>query len=293
MSVPNQKTIIIHQSDQIPFLKIGIEELMDAYKTIRTPSSFVLYLYLASNKDGYKLELSKEAFANATGYSKSSYHRAVDQLTKLGYIYEDNCGRLNFGTRPKEGARKAIQNWEEEGAKLGHPIVKNETAESQNCNASLSEMNTEINNRDNKEQQIIDTTSPLFKYISKSVSPSGQFLNGKHKGKWLERMIPNFWGMSKEEQVTAITKNTCYKYDAAQIIVYHVLDLEEHERMMKLFKRVSSIRCSITKSYDNILEGFFPHARIIENKDVDAFFQFGTIKIVCQVIHIEDVLISC
>ena len=47
MSVPNQKIITIHQSDQIPFLKIGIEELMEAYRTIKTPSSFVLYLYLA------------------------------------------------------------------------------------------------------------------------------------------------------------------------------------------------------------------------------------------------------
>ena len=72
MSVPNQKTILIHQSKQIPFLKIGIEELMDAYKKIKTKSAFVLYLYLASNMDGFRLELSKEAFAHATGYSKSS-----------------------------------------------------------------------------------------------------------------------------------------------------------------------------------------------------------------------------
>ena len=242
MSVPNQKTIIIHQSEQIPFLKIGIEELMDAYKAIKTPSSFVLYLYLASNKDGYKLELSKEAFANATGYSKSSYHRAVEHLTKLGYIYEDNCGRLNFATRPKLGLRKAIQNWEEDSPNLEHPIVKNETAEYQNCSDSVAEVSIEINNKNNKEEQIIiDKQSPLFKYISNAVSPSGQFTCGKHKGKWLERMIPNFWDKSKEEQVAAITKNTCYKYDAAQIIVYHVLDKKEHERMMELFKRASSI----------------------------------------------------
>ena len=115
MSVPNQKIITIHQSDQIPFLKIGIEELMEAYRTIKTPSSFVLYLYLASNKDGYKLELSKEAFANATNFSKSSYHRAVDHLTKLGYIYEDN-GSLHFATTPKVGTKGVIQNWDNEDA---------------------------------------------------------------------------------------------------------------------------------------------------------------------------------
>lgn len=226
MSVPNQKTIIIHQSDQIPFLKIGIEELMDAYKTIKTPSSFVLYLYLASNKDGYKLELSKEAFANATGYSKSSYHRAVDHLTKLGYIYEDNCGRLNFGTKPKEGSRKAIQNWEEDSPKLGHPIVKSETAESQNCNAPIPEVNTEIDNRKNKEKQIIiDNSSPKdYSYLDNVVGEDGSFswegIHGFVDGN--DDLI--FYDRPKEYQAKKMLKTTPFDEGEIQYILNNIIN---------------------------------------------------------------------
>ena len=227
MSFPNQKTIIIHQSDQIPFLKIGIEELMDAFKTIKTPSTFILYLYLASNKDGYKLELSKEAFANATGLSKSSYHRAVEHLTKLGYIYEDNCGRLNFATKPKLGLRKAIQNWEEDSANLERPIVKDETTESQNCTTSISELNTEIDNKYNKDnKEIIDSANlPDSQYLFERVSPLGQC-----DGVWFEDLIEGFWDLSKEGQALAISFFFPFNSWELDIITSFILNKEKRKQ---------------------------------------------------------------
>ena len=224
MSFPNQKTIIIHQSNQIPFLKIGIEELMDAYKTIKTPSSFILFLYLASNKDGYNLELSKEAFLNATELSKSSYHRAVDHLTKLGYIYEDNCGRLNFATRPKEGTRKVIQNWEGAEAEMKHPTLKNELKEIQNCNASESEVNTEINTKDNKEKQIlIDSSSPKdYSYLDNCVGEDGSFSwKGKH-GFIDGNDDPFFYDRPKEYQMKKILQSTPFDEGEIQYILNNI-----------------------------------------------------------------------
>ena len=227
MSVPNQKTIIIHQSKQIPFLKIGIEEFMDAFKTIKTPSTFILYLYLASNKDGYELELSKEAFANATGLSKSSYHRAVEHLTKLGYIYEDNCGRLNFATKPKEGSRKAIQNWDASESKEKHPIVKSEKEKSQDCNASLSEMNTEINNKYNKDnKEIIDSANlPDSQYLFERVSPLGQC-----DDVWFEDIIEDFWDLSKEGQALAISFFFPFNSWELDIITSFILNKEKRKQ---------------------------------------------------------------
>lgn len=219
MSFPNQKTIIIHQSSQIPFLKIGIEELLNAYKTIKTPSSFVLYLYLASNKDGFELELSQKAFENATDISKSSYHRAVDHLTKLGYIYEDN-GHLNFATTPKIGTKGIVQSWEKEEAKLEHPIVKNETAQSQNCNSAYSEMNTEINtinnNKDNKE--IDNPSSSDLSYLRKEVDSEGNY-----DGTSFAEVIPRFDKVTDYFKVKRIAENTRFSSDEANYIVYEIL----------------------------------------------------------------------
>lgn len=226
MSVPNQKIITIHQSEQIPFLKIGIEELMNAYKTIKTPSSFVLFLYLASNKDGFRLELSKEAFANATGYSKSSYHRAVDQLTKLGYIYEDN-GHLNFATSPRIGKRGVVQNWDQEVSKVEHPIVKNETPESQNCNASYSEMNTEIDNKEIINKQIkID--SPLHKekdysYLHDCVGEDGSFSWKEQHGFIDGNDDPLFYSRPKSYQAKRMKETTPFDEGEIEYILTNIV----------------------------------------------------------------------
>ena len=202
MSVPNQKPIIIHQSQEIPFLKIGVSEILNAYQNIKTKSAFVMYVYLSANADGFKLELSCEAFKKATGYSKSSYHRAIDRLTELGYIYEDNCGSLNFATTPKIGSRTQIQNWEETDSKVKHPIVKNETPESQSCNTSYSEMNTEINNTNNidKNREIDKSASrSSLSYLKDIIAPNGEYIGGDKKGEWLEDEVPMLWTMLRNK----------------------------------------------------------------------------------------------
>lgn len=65
-----------------------------------TYCEFVLYLYLAGNADGFKLELSQQAFENATGYKKTAYHNAVNKLIKLGYLTQSYNYQYEFHTTP-------------------------------------------------------------------------------------------------------------------------------------------------------------------------------------------------
>ena len=100
MSVPNQKVVYIHKRKYTGnFLQIGIDEMRLAQQQM-TYCEFVLYLYLAGNADGFKLELSQQAFENATGYKKTAYHNAVNKLIKLGYLTQSYNYQYEFHTTP-------------------------------------------------------------------------------------------------------------------------------------------------------------------------------------------------
>ena len=84
MSVPNQKKVIINKPKyKANFLQIGIDEWQQARK-VMTYGEFSLYLYLAGNADGFNLELSRQAFENATGYKKTAYKRCRKKVNQFG-----------------------------------------------------------------------------------------------------------------------------------------------------------------------------------------------------------------
>ena len=222
MSVPNQKVITIHQSTEVPFVKLGINEYQEAFRKM-APCTFAMYLYLAGNMEGFKLELSKAAFENATGYTKSSYHRAYKDLVNLGYIYEDN-GSLNFATSPKIGTKGVIQDWDSEVPEMNTPIFKNETDEFQNWDETYSEMNTEIDTKENKEEQIIDKED--LSYLKDIIKSNGQYIGGEKKGQWLEDDVPNLWLLKKNKDFRLgreIYKNSGFNLYEAIYIANNIL----------------------------------------------------------------------
>lgn len=235
MSVPNQKTIIIHKTEETPFVMVGIQELREAFQSMAT-ASFALYLYLAGNKDGYPFELSAAAFKNAFGYERASYHRAVDELKKLGYIYEDN-GRLNFATSPRIGTRGVIQNWDSDDAKMKQPSSKNETDLSQNCNASVSETNIEIKNKENKEDKEIKIDPKRIASLKAKVTPEGQIKYGRNQG-WLNYIVPDFWKKCTDEKVKIVKSKTNLTWEDARIVVEQILDENKFNEKMEMFKRM-------------------------------------------------------
>ena len=83
---PNQKIIHINKkSYKSNFLQVGIEEWQEAFQQLK-PSTFAVYLYLASNADGFDLALSQKAVEKALNIKKTAYHSAIAELKEKGYI---------------------------------------------------------------------------------------------------------------------------------------------------------------------------------------------------------------
>ena len=103
----NQKLIIVKKSAcDNNFLQVNNDEWSYACKELKD-STFKLYIYLASNRNGYQIALSPAAANNATGISKKSYYRAVDELLEKGYLVKfDSDNKVGnegyyFYTMPK------------------------------------------------------------------------------------------------------------------------------------------------------------------------------------------------
>ena len=98
----NQKVIKINKEKcTSDFLQINNAEWHEAVKTLSS-SAFILYLYLASNNDGFRVALSQKAVEKATGLPKTSYHRAFDELWHANYLTLEEGNYYSFNTIPDE-----------------------------------------------------------------------------------------------------------------------------------------------------------------------------------------------
>ena len=144
MPVPNQKVVYIHKRKYTAnFLQIGIDEMRLAQQQM-TYCEFVLYLYLAGNADGFKLELSQQAFENATGYKKTAYHNAVNKLIELGYLTQSYKCHYEFHTTP---VRSSELNFEV--LSNGKSMPPEKTKKSVPSNSQFRSGNREIDKTDN------------------------------------------------------------------------------------------------------------------------------------------------
>ena len=253
MSYPNQKKIKIHKpkyddayvEEKGAFMQLGIDEWQEVFKRYckgkeEKTSVLGLYLYLASNADGYEKWLSPSAYINATGKSRASYYRALSILEEDGYIYKDAGGCLNFATTPQKSSEVVCQDWENGVSEMRQSDLKEETDESQECDSAVSQMNREINKIDNhkKEQTIIDKeekASPSrLDYLKSIIRSDGFFKGGEYEGQWLEDIVPNLWGLTRIARISAILKNTNISENDAQIISYSILDWK--------YRQIKSIR---------------------------------------------------
>lgn len=84
----NQRTIIIKRdTDKTTrnYFKVSNNSLYEAMSRLDA-KGFVLWTYLASNANGYQLDLSSADFCKKSGLSDSSYRRAFKDLQDLGYL---------------------------------------------------------------------------------------------------------------------------------------------------------------------------------------------------------------
>lgn len=121
MSVPNQNFIVIHRDyPKKDFLQIKNENWQNVLKqTQEDYPALALYLYLASNANNYRLELSPQAIQNAIGMPRSTYYKKMQLLKEKGYIIEKQGNVLEFYEVPqkqsvKSGLPEKQQNLSEE-----------------------------------------------------------------------------------------------------------------------------------------------------------------------------------
>ena len=247
MSVPNQKTVIIHQSKETPFIKIGKEEWKVAFNKLR-PAAFALFMYLAGNQEGYRLELSEVAYENATGKSRSSYYRAKKELMECGYLYQDSLGHLNFATSPKRDTKEKAYFGESSSSSLRQSSSRIDTAQYQNGNKEVSEVNREKDNRKDKKEKITKETASSndYSYLEETIDTKGEYISGPKKGMWLEDEVPNLWRLTGNTLYRDITQHTDFNIYEAVYIADHVLD--KHARMWAIreddFWQNTSIFCN-------------------------------------------------
>ena len=105
-TVPNQKVVHIHRAalnKDNGFLGINNANWKSAARILGA-QAFLLYIYLASNKDNFVLALSPAAIMTDIGMPRSTYHDQLRKLKSLGFLVEEN-GSLHFYEVPKSETR--------------------------------------------------------------------------------------------------------------------------------------------------------------------------------------------
>ena len=204
MSVPNQKIIRIEKDKyQTRFLQIGDEQWKKAFQSMK-PTVFGMYLYLASNKDGYSLELSAAAVEREIGIKKTAYHTALKDLEERGYLKKEQGNTYVFSPSPKfantnsASANSADTNLEVRKCELPTPQMR--TSYSANANLEVRGRDIEIDNI-NKIYKI-DITDTEKENLENRFGKDGALL--QEEG-WIDTYVPNFYDLAREKQIEVLS----------------------------------------------------------------------------------------
>lgn len=83
------------------FLTIYCDNVYNAFQNLSGEAAIKLYIYLASNKDGYNLNFSPKHFATTCGMSEASARAAAKQLIEKGYLVQDANNHYQFHEVPQ------------------------------------------------------------------------------------------------------------------------------------------------------------------------------------------------
>ena len=93
-TVPNQRVIKIHREiAKQDFLGIKNSNWQAAARDLGA-HALMLYLYLASNKEGYELALSPAAIRQEVGMAPSTYRDQFCKLVDKGYLVQKGDGNI-------------------------------------------------------------------------------------------------------------------------------------------------------------------------------------------------------
>ena len=101
VSHPFQKNITIHREKvENDFLCIKNENWKRANRDL-TPFGLQLYLYFASNKDGYNFDLSAEHADRDANIKRTSFHNYINLMIQKGYLVKGKGNCYDFYEVPQ------------------------------------------------------------------------------------------------------------------------------------------------------------------------------------------------
>lgn len=107
ITYPNQRVVNIHREPiNSDFLGIKNENWQYAARDLK-PFGCMLYLYLASNRNNYKLALSPAAVRQAIGMAQSTYRDQFNILLEKGYLVQTGGNTFDFYEKPRVVAKES------------------------------------------------------------------------------------------------------------------------------------------------------------------------------------------
>lgn len=94
----NQRTVQVNRSTlnkRNPFLLVNTDTIFEAAREL-DGTSFKVYLYLLSNKDGYIFDFSPQHIANVLGISRDSARLAFEKLERKNFLVSAEYGKYQF-----------------------------------------------------------------------------------------------------------------------------------------------------------------------------------------------------
>ena len=155
-TVPYQRVVTVHRERAASdFLGIKNVNWQAAARDLGA-HALLLYMYLASNADGYCLALSPTAVRQAVGMARSTYHDQFVKLVDKGYLVQNSGNGYDFFETPQprhDNIQKSVSatglNFEEctradNDCEL--PVISNpsENTEINNINTTPNKMRTNI-----------------------------------------------------------------------------------------------------------------------------------------------------
>ena len=145
VTYPHQRVINIHREPiNTDFLGIKNENWQAAARDLK-PFGCMLYLYLAANRDNFKLALSPAAVRQAIGMAQSAYRDQFNILLEKGYLVQTGGNTFDFFEKPRVAANV---NQETRPATTQEEITADLTENEQAAN-DIDLANREINNSSN------------------------------------------------------------------------------------------------------------------------------------------------
>lgn len=188
ITYPHQRVVNIHREPiNIDFLGIKNENWQAAARDLK-PFGCMLYLYLAANRDNFKLALSPAAVRQAIGMAQSTYRDQFNILLEKGYLVQTGGNTFDFYEKPRAAANV---NQETRPAttqeQLTADLMENEQAANdidlgnREINNSLYFPNRDINNEEDyiNENELYDewigANEPSDYELSKGEPKKGEF----------------------------------------------------------------------------------------------------------------------